>query len=453
MTSTPIIKYPKVGFCTTCKNRTLHLERTLPGNLEANPCAKFFLLNYNSQDHLEDYIRRDHQRDIDAGRLVVYRHTRPGPFQMAHSKNVAHRLAIHEGMDVMVNVDADNHTPSGFDKYIQQAFCSETFKFLWSDMVRDGTMQRGISGRIAVSRDGFLLAGGYNEKYQTWGPDDKDFNMRLRRLGLKAEQIDPSFLSAILHNNKVRFREYPEAAQTVTAEDFLPGTTNASPPVANAGNFGCGVVYRNFGSEPLELLPLPSRIFGIGMHKTATTSLAAALTILGYRTAHWPSAHWAKAVWGEMDTHGRSSTLEKSYAACDLPIPILFRDLDKAYPGSKFILTLRDEDSWIESCRTHWSPRNPFRAGWDHDPFSHQVHKLLYGRRDFNERVFRARYRQHNTEVLDHFRSRPDDLLVMDMSTRVGWHELCGFLRRPIPAIEYPHALKSRQEFSEGEGI
>lgn len=57
--------------------------------------------------------------------------------------------------------------------------------------------------------------------------------------------------------------------------------------------------------------------FGIGLSKTGTISLFAALALLGYRAA-------------EHDV------------ATDLPLAAFYPQLDERYPGSKFILTLRD---------------------------------------------------------------------------------------------------------------
>lgn len=430
----------KVAFCTTCKGRVQHVEETLPANLRDNPAAVVVLVNYNSPDHLDDFVRRNHMRDVEAGRLAVYRFTEPGPFRMAHAKNLAHRLAMLEGADALVNVDADNFACPGFDAYVARELARGD-AFLWAHM-RKGEMRRGISGRIAVTSRAFLATGGYDEVFSTWSPDDKDFNVRLRRLGLEALEIDPAFLHAISHNDRMRFREYPHLAAADVGEDFdMPGREGVR--VANAGRIGLGVVYRNFGRDPVEVLPLPTRVFGIGMHKTATTSLNRALKRLGLDSAHWENAHWAKAIWEEVRAHGRSRTLERHYALSDLPIPLLFRELDRAYPGSKFILTVRDEAEWVESVRTHWSSKNPFRAQWDTDPFTHVVHRELYGRVKFDEVVMRERYRRHNAEVLEYFRDRPGDLLVMDMSRGAGWYQLCGFLRKPIPDGPYPRANHS----------
>jgi Sulfotransferase domain len=430
---------PQVAFCTTCKGRTQHLEETLPANLRGNPRARFVVVNYNSPDRFDDFIRRRHLGDIDSGRLTVYRFTEPGPFRMAHAKNLAHRLALQDGATVLVNIDADNFAGDRFDEYVAtrlEAYAGDAF--LWANM-RKGEMHRGISGRIAVPAHAFLAAGGYDEIFETWSPDDKDFNARLRRLGFRAVEIDEQYLDAINHNDKMRFREYPDCKYD--AEDFaLPDRKHVR--IANAGRIGCGVVYKNFGRDPIEILPVPTRIFGIGMHKTATTSLARALEVLGYDTAHWKNAHWAKAIWEEMKARGSSPTLERSYALCDLPIPLLFRELDAAYPESKFILTLRTEDSWIESVRTHWSDKNPWRAQWDTDPFTHRIHRELYSGIRFNEPVMRERFRRHNADVLEHFKDRPQNLLVMNMSAGAGWYELCGFLRRVIPDGPYPRENK-----------
>lgn len=427
----------KIVFCTTCKGRTSHLARTLPQNLRDNPDATFVVLDYNDQHDLAGYINHNHTADIESGRLVVYHYREPGPFQMAHAKNMVHRLGILEGGDVLVNQDADNFTGSGFSAYIREHFEKAHNSFLWARMVKEGAQRlpRGISGRIVVSKDAFILAGGYDEKYNVHSPDDKDFNARLQRLGFNRKEIDRQFLNVILHTDRLRFREYPHAAGQFT-EDFYIDQENT---VVNAGNFGCGLVWRNYQSDPVRLLPVPTRIFGIGMHKTATTSLHTALKRLGIKSGHWVTAHWAKAIWREMNTFGRSPTMEQYYAVNDLPITMLFRQLDAGYPGAKFILTLRDEKAWLASVRKHWSEEhNEHRVRWDEDPFSHRVHKLLYGRADFDPDIMLARYRLHTVEVMEHFKDRPDDLLVMHMDRKHGWGELCRFLNLPIPDEPYP---------------
>jgi len=147
----------------------------------------------------------------------------------------------------------------------------------------------------------------------------------------------------------------------------------------------------------------------------------------------------AKRIWQEMSTGGSSRTLECSYALCDLPIPLLYGQLDAAYPGSKFILTIRDENEWLESVRRHWDRNiNPFRSAWDTDPFTHRVHNLLYRRKDFDAETFLNRYRRHNAEVREYFKDRPNDLLIMDVDAGAGFKELCDFFDCVDPGVPYP---------------
>jgi Sulfotransferase domain len=196
--------------------------------------------------------------------------------------------------------------------------------------------------------------------------------------------------------------------------------------------------------ELIDLRPLPTRIFGVGLHKTATTSLHEALKILGFDSLHWGTGE-APLIWYEMNALGRSKTLEQWYALSDLPIPLLYKKLDKAYPGSKFILTVRNETDWLLSVSRLWDRRyNHTRHLWDVYPISNQLHTALYGRKDFDAQTFLERYRWHNKEVRKYFRSRPDDLLVLDMDQTHSWKPLCTFLDRSVPSEPYPWSMRTR---------
>jgi GT2 family glycosyltransferase len=468
----------KVVFCVTCRNRTAHLKQTLPQNVADNPGAVFVVLDYGSEDELVSWLAEDFAAEIRAGSVVVYS-TPADRFRMAHAKNMAHRAAIAEGGEILVNLDADNFTGPGFARYLKKMF--EIYgpqTFMWGRMVQrcnavcDGgvcilprghvivhtasqeildwvypegerPLIRGISGRVVITKEAFLKTGGYDEaKYNDWGPDDKDLNIRLKLLGYVPREINAKFLGAIHHSEKLRFKEYPHAQP---ASDCMEQIVDVDPvsAVVNMGAYGCGHGWRVYGvcqnlisSGGYRFEPLPTRIFGIGMHKTGTTSLHGALKILGYDSAHWTTPRWARDVWEEMRQHGRSPTLEKSYAACDLPITLLYRELDKAYPGSKFILTVRDEVDWLRSVQAHWGKHNQWRSSWDNDCFTHRMHQIVYGMREFDAVTFLQRYRQHNAEVREYFKDRPGDLMEMPIGS--GWETLCGFLGNEIPAVEYP---------------
>jgi hypothetical protein len=446
---------PRIGLCTTCGNRLLHLKRTLPSNLldNAYPDLKHIVLDYSSDDGLEAWIMHAHAKDIEAGRLVFYRYPGAPYFRMSHAKNLVHRLAIREGCDILVNLDADNFTGWQFADYIAEKFAAATHEgeaiFLRARENDRGPpggdvnnrQPQGAAGRIVLTANAFLEAGGYDESYvHFYGPDDKDLAARLTNIGYVRHGIHTRYLKAIWHENDLRFAtKVARAPQSWSDADvlFRPVPEREHLGVVNNGRIGLGWVYRNGGRTPIQLRRLPTRIFGLGFQRTATTSLTRALKMLGFDAAHWESAKWARNIMGEMASEGRSIAVEGYYALADFPIPIMFRELDKAYPGSKFILTKRDEAGWLRSVEAHFAR---YKEGWDKpgDAFSNEMHRRVYGRTDFDAEVFLERYRRHTAEVLAYFTYRPEDLLVMDMSKNAGWGELCAFLDRPMPEAPYP---------------
>ncbi|MGA9597729.1 MAG: sulfotransferase family protein [Acidimicrobiia bacterium] len=170
------------------------------------------------------------------------------------------------------------------------------------------------------------------------------------------------------------------------------------------------------------------KVFGIGFHKTGTTSLARALRVLGYRVAGPFGVHdadiSATVVARAIETAGEWD------AAQDNPWPIVFRDLDRAFPDSKFILTTRVTDDWLRSVVRHFGGTTTPMREW------------VYGVGDpaGNESVYRERYERHNREVVEYFAERPQDLLVFRLADGDGWEELCGFLGVAVPEQPFPHA-------------
>ena len=160
----------KITFCITCKGRAHHVRKTLPKNITDNADyknANFIIVNYNTQDTLMEELKANHANDIKSGKVVVYSVKGVTTFKMAHAKNIAHRLAIEGGADILVNLDADNLTGPGFASYINEQFNINPNIFMWARMI-PGVLPRGISGRIVVSKEAYLNVGGYDEQFETW---------------------------------------------------------------------------------------------------------------------------------------------------------------------------------------------------------------------------------------------------------------------------------------------
>lgn len=270
----------KISFCTTCKGRLHHLRQTLPRNMADNPSGggietEFVVLDYNSPDGLEDWIKGDPaMRDMmAAGRLVFARNPDPDHFRMAHAKNMAHRLATG---DIVCNLDADNFTGVGFARHLGRLFgAAPDGAVVRPDLsIMDALPleARGAFGRIAVSRTNFTALGGYDESIRGWGGEDTNFLIRARALGLTTHLIERSdFLHTIAHGNEERFSHSSAddrvLAQTRIANAGLNFSLSSLKQrfaqvsgwaQANGGQFGMGTVYRGLEATPVTLGPAAS---------------------------------------------------------------------------------------------------------------------------------------------------------------------------------------------------
>ena len=105
------------------------------------------------------------------------------------------------------------------------------------------------------------------------------------------------------------------------------------------------------------------QVFGIGFHKTATTSLGAALTQLGYRVCGGVGIRDPDIAANAINLV--DSLIDQYDAFQDNPWPVLYRHLDAIRPGSRFVLTIRAPDAWIDSVVAHFgSEDTPMPATW-----------------------------------------------------------------------------------------
>lgn len=175
------------------------------------------------------------------------------------------------------------------------------------------------------------------------------------------------------------------------------------------------------------------KIFGIGLSKTGTTSLAHALEILGYTTRDYPGlVHYSPGDLTSID----ASLLDAHDALTDTPIPSFYRELDVKYPDAKFILTIRDAEGWLKSCKKQFTQKLADKQNEAHT----QLFMDLYGCAVYDEQKFLAGYDQFVDGVQEYFRNRPDKVLVMNVAAGDGWETLCPFLNKSVPDIPFPKA-------------
>jgi hypothetical protein len=195
------------------------------------------------------------------------------------------------------------------------------------------------------------------------------------------------------------------------------------------------------------MMQYDGKIFGIGFYKTGTTSLFEALRILGYHTVNgdtpgsYPGADDGETLIRQIDAGDfRLPTFEMFEAFTDNPYFRIWREIYSMYPDARYILTARDEDSWIASCTSFYRNRRirPMRA-WMFGPHADP------SRDEESRQAWLASYRAHNRAVREFFACRPDQLLEFDPTREPGWDRLCAYLQAPVPVRHWPHANAGRR--------
>jgi hypothetical protein len=216
----------------------------------------------------------------------------------------------------------------------------------------------------------------------------------------------------------------------------------------------------------LRQRPAPrAKIFCIGRNKTGTTSLEAFFFSNGFTLGNQAKAElliepWSRKEFAPIVRFARSDQVFQ-----DIPfsLPGTFRVLDEAFPGSRFILTVRaSADEWYESlitfhARITRSASKPptrdelerfvyrgSRVGW-----LLQVHRLVYGFPAvplYDRDSYKRHYEQHNEAIVSHFANRPADLLVLNLVEPDAHERLCRFAGLdPGLAFPLPHRNRARE--------
>ncbi|HJL17149.1 MAG TPA: sulfotransferase [Sandaracinaceae bacterium LLY-WYZ-13_1] len=191
-------------------------------------------------------------------------------------------------------------------------------------------------------------------------------------------------------------------------------------------------------------------VFGLGLSRTGTRSLTAALHVLGIDTVHYPidDDTFRALSSGALDFQ----LLEAFDGITDITVAPYYAQLDRMHPDARFVLTVREEEGWLKSCRNHWTGRDPFAptetpAAETHMKIRRFLRAATYGTYAFEPERFRYVYRKHVEDVRRHFAGRPGKLLELNVVGGDGWEQLCRFVDRPVPRQPFPHkggALSAR---------
>ncbi|KAK4549440.1 hypothetical protein LTR36_006437 [Oleoguttula mirabilis] len=190
----------------------------------------------------------------------------------------------------------------------------------------------------------------------------------------------------------------------------------------------------------------------LGLPRTGSHSIADAVQQLG----HGPVYHmrdvgklthlqaWIKLLDkkfpGSPDDPIRTEELDEILAPyntlADFPATIFAKEIIRAYPEAKVVLTVRDEDAWYESTKaTLWhqfvdpqaNKASPMRL------LAEKYHQYCWAS-DFptHGRKYFGEYYEHVRAVV---RSEQQ---VIEYNVKDGWGPLCEFLGEEVPAGPFP---------------
>jgi hypothetical protein len=193
---------------------------------------------------------------------------------------------------------------------------------------------------------------------------------------------------------------------------------------------------RQLGLIPYRSSPL---VFGLGLSKTGTTSLGAALKLLGYRHKSYDLELLERWSAGRVDDVFRGMAGYGSFE--DWPYPLMHDEIMRRFGRSaRYVLTVRSSpEVWLESLKGHAMRAPPDRAryramayGYAYPHLDESAHIEFYNRHIVAVRAAAARH------------GVTDLLVEVCWELNHGWAELCPLLGLTPPRVSFPHANRAK---------
>lgn len=159
-----------ISLCTPVMNRLADLKRTMPFRIHAAMQAlpvEFCILDYGSSDGLKGYID---ELSVTLPDEIVLKYTRyeAQHYHQAHAYNLSILMASGEYFCLM---GADTYPAPPYFEYVR----------FWAEHGAVWMEEPRYKGAIACRYSTFVEAGGYDERFEFYGPEDRDFAARMER--------------------------------------------------------------------------------------------------------------------------------------------------------------------------------------------------------------------------------------------------------------------------------
>jgi hypothetical protein len=179
-------------------NRIDDLMTALPSWIlaaNASPPVEIAILDYNSQEDVAEALGDAWMSLVGGNKIVCARYEGRDHYHMAHAWNLAVKASSGEYIAIM-----------GTD-----AIPSEGYVVAARKLIADGCVwMRGkyYKGIMVCQRKEFIDAGGYDERFEFYGGEDKDLEFRLKRRGGKFGLMPDNLVFTLRTSNSAKTKNF-----------------------------------------------------------------------------------------------------------------------------------------------------------------------------------------------------------------------------------------------------
>jgi hypothetical protein len=183
---------------------------------------------------------------------------------------------------------------------------------------------------------------------------------------------------------------------------------------------------------------IDKKIVCIGLLKTGTKSLAKAFRILDYSVNSDPISIDEELECVLLDNNIKyycdenynNENINEFQAFHDIPYSINYKNIYNTYNNSKFILTVRDSNSWFKSLYNYQFLPNALN--YKFLKYFFNCDTISYENKD----IYINAYEKYNKDVIEFFSDKKDILLVINIfenNSEMNWKLICDFLNVEKP--------------------
>ena len=181
-----------------CHGRTYDLKKAFQSwvdSANASPPVEIVVLDYNSPDDLEEYMEYAKTIPLASGNSIVHAKYRGvnKTYHMAHARNLS---VMASSGEYMFQISADSILSKDCIQVVRRIFTNSP-DLGWITVKRN-------EGIMIMRKQDFIDAGGYDERFEFYSPEDKDLSARLMRRGLSKRSIDLRYVDIIFTPNEMK---------------------------------------------------------------------------------------------------------------------------------------------------------------------------------------------------------------------------------------------------------